>query len=42
MDVEMLLGCETAVVSFEGLQNCFLNRRGGRSLPDIFQIVNMT
>lgn len=24
MDVEMLLGCETAVVVFEGLRNCFL------------------
>lgn len=24
MDVEMLLGCETAVVVFDTLQNCFL------------------
>lgn len=24
MDVEMLLGCETAVVSFGACQNCFL------------------
>jgi hypothetical protein len=32
MDVQLLLGCETAVVGFEACRNCFLKVGGSASL----------